>query len=64
MTDFGDYDPDDAWDASDPVVEQLRQIARRIAWVVDHRDDLGDRVQRIVDDIERIRQRVEAGDVD
>jgi hypothetical protein len=63
VTDFGDYDPDDAWDATDPVVDQLRTIGRRIAWVIEHRDDLPDRVQRIVDDIEYIRQRVEAGDL-
>ena len=58
MTVFGDYDPDDAWDAGDPVVEQLRTIGRRIAWVIEHRDDLPDRVQRIVDDIGLIRRRV------
>jgi hypothetical protein len=60
---FGDYDPDDAWQADDPVVEQLRQIAQRIAWIIDHRDDITDRVQRIVDDIERIRQRITDGDL-
>lgn len=63
MTDFGDYDPDDAWDASDPVAELLRHLARRIAWVVEHRDDLEDRVQRIVDDIAAIRQRVIDGEL-
>lgn len=63
MATFGDYDPDDAWDATDPVVEQLRVIGERIAWVVDHRDDIRDRIQRIVDDVEFVRQRVVDGDL-
>lgn len=63
MTDFGDYDPDDAWDASDPVLEQLRNIASRVAWIVDHRDGLAARIQRIVDDIATVRQRITNGDI-
>lgn len=63
MTDFGDYDPDDAWDATDPVPEQLRILARRIAWVVDHRDDLPPRIQRILDDLAFVRQRIINGDL-
>jgi hypothetical protein len=58
MTVFGDYDPDDAWDASDPVDEQLRILAQRIAWLVDHRDDFAARVRRITDDIHRLRERL------
>jgi len=58
---FGDYDPDDAWDASDPVDEQLRILARRILWLVDHHDDTAARVQRIVDDIDRLRERLANG---
>lgn len=61
MTGFGDYDPDDAWDASDPVDEQLRILARRILWLVDHHDDTPARVQRIIDDIERLRIRIARG---
>jgi len=60
---FGDYDPDDAWSAGDTVIEQLRVIGERIAWVVDHRDDITERVQRIVDDIAFIRGRVIGGDL-
>ena len=60
---FGDYDPDDAWDAGDPVIEQLRILGRRVAWIIDHRDDIAARVQRIVDDLEAIRARVVAGDL-
>jgi len=55
---FGDYDPDDVWDASDPVDEQLRILVHRIVWLVDHRDDIAARVRRITDDIERIRERL------
>ena len=61
MTVFGDYDPDDAWDASDPVDVQLRTLATRILWLVTHRDDLPARVQRIVDDIGRLRERLANG---
>ena len=60
---FGDYDPDDAYDASDPVLEQLRQMATRVAWLIDHRDDLAARVQRLIDDIATIRQRIIDGDL-
>jgi len=65
MSVFGDYDPDDAWDASDPVDTQLRTLATRILWLVDHHDDtpeLRDRVQRIIDDMERLRERLARGD--
>lgn len=30
---FGDYEPEDAWDALDPPLDQLRNLARRIALV-------------------------------
>jgi hypothetical protein len=63
VTDFGDYDPDDTWDASDPVPEQLRVLGTRIAWIVEHRDDIAARVQRIRDDLAYVRQRVINGDV-
>ena len=63
MTDFGDYDPDDSWDANDHVVEQLQQIARRVAWIVEHRDDIAARIQRIVVDLAGIRQRIIDGDL-
>lgn len=63
MTVFGDYDPDDTWDASDPVHEQLRVLGTRIAWIVDHRDDIAARVQRIRDDLAFVRQRVINGDL-
>jgi hypothetical protein len=63
MTVFGDYDPDDAWDASDPVPEQLRILAQRIEWLIDHRDDLSARVARIVADVALIRRRIINGDL-
>ena len=31
MTDFGDSEPEDSWDADDPVLEQLDNILRRVA---------------------------------
>ena len=31
MSDFGDSEPEDSWDADDPVLEQLDNIMRRIA---------------------------------
>ena len=55
--------PDDAWDASDNVIEQLRNIGGRAQWLVDHRDDIAARIQRLVGDIEFIRERVRNGDV-
>lgn len=54
----GDYDPDDAWDATDSVDEQLRVLGNRIAWLIEHRDDLVPRVSRIVDDLGQIRVRI------
>ena len=61
MTVFGDYDPDDVWDASDPVDELLRVLAVRVVWLIDHRDDLPARVARIAADISVIRARVAMG---
>lgn len=63
MIEFGDYDPDDAWDSSDNVIEQLRVIGNRVAWLIEHRDDLHDRVGRLVDDIGFVRRRIIQGDV-
>jgi hypothetical protein len=53
---FGDYDPEDAWDATDAVADQLSNLSRRVAWLMDHPDS--GRIQRIVDDLERVRRRV------
>jgi hypothetical protein len=58
---FGDYDPDDAWDATDAVADQLAILTRRIAWLADHPEPA--RIQRIVDDVARIRQRVISRDL-
>ena len=32
--DFGDYEPEDAWDAGDTVLEQLENLRRRILLLV------------------------------
>jgi len=62
MTVFGDYDPDDAWDAGDPVDVQLDVLTRRVLWLVDHRDaDTPNRIRRIAEDIAAIRRRVAGG---
>jgi hypothetical protein len=58
---FGDYDPDDAVDVGDPVDVQLELMARRVAWAIEHRDDLPDRLRRIIDDIHRLADRVANG---
>jgi hypothetical protein len=55
---IGDYDPDDAWDATDAVADQLDVLGRRIVWLLDHRDDIEARIGRIVDDLRRVRIRV------
>lgn len=59
---FDDYDPDDAWDATDTIVEQLRVLVNRVAWLADHRDDLGPRVDRLVADLDFVRHRL-IGDI-
>jgi hypothetical protein len=38
MTDFGDSEPEDAWDADDPIPEQLDNILRRLILL---RDSVG-----------------------
>jgi uncharacterized protein (UPF0335 family) len=58
MSSFGDYDPDDAWDATDTVIEELRVIIERILWLVEHRDELEQRIEAIAQDLGQIRARV------
>lgn len=31
MTEFGDSEPEDSWDAGDPVVDKLANLRRRLA---------------------------------
>ena len=31
MEEFGDYEPEDAWDATDSPINQLRNLLRRVA---------------------------------
>jgi hypothetical protein len=38
MTDFGDSEPEDSWDADDPIPEQLDNILRRLVLL---RDSVG-----------------------
>jgi hypothetical protein len=66
MTDFGDSEPEDSWDADDPVPEQLHNIVRRIVLLrftlgplATQREQL--RLQHIEDDLQFIKERIEHG---
>jgi len=53
-------DPEDAYDASDPPKERLLNFARRLNWILDRRirsedDPVFDRLERLRDDIDRLR---------
>jgi len=66
MTDFGDSEPEDSWDADDPVLEQLDNIMRRIALL---RDSVGPiatqreqmRFKDIDEDLRTVIQRIAEG---
>jgi hypothetical protein len=57
-------DPEDAFDASDPPRERLRNFVRRVLWIRDHLDDLDDprvqdvlaRLDRLIDDLNTLRE--------
>jgi hypothetical protein len=59
---FDDADPEDGWDASDPVLYQLDNIAARLRPLLEAVDDLP-RVARLFDDFATIRARVLAHDL-
>ena len=59
---FGDYDPDDAWQADDPVPVLLAVLGRRVLWLLDHRDQLDDRLLSIAADLARLRDRLVNGE--
>lgn len=54
-------DPEDAYDATDPPRERLRNFVRRLVWIREHLDDLDDpridldRFDRLRDDLETLR---------
>ena len=64
-TPFADADPEDGWDASDPVADQLANIVARL-YAIDLilRGVDGGRAARLFDDLETIRQRIIARDLD
>lgn len=66
MTVFGDYDPEDSWDATDPVALQLANLLARVHWWQDHATprDLGGRLDRLEHDLAFVRARVLAKDLD
>jgi hypothetical protein len=57
-------DPEDAFDATDPPRERLRNFIRRVLWIRDHLDDLDDpraqdllaRLDRLIDDLNTLRE--------
>jgi hypothetical protein len=59
---FDDADPEDGWDASDPVIYQLDNIAARLRRLLEIEPDIA-RVARLFDDLATIRARVLAGDL-
>jgi hypothetical protein len=42
MTDFGDYEPEDAWAPDDPPGEQIVNLRRRLALLLDSDYPFGD----------------------
>lgn len=62
MSDFGDGDPEDAWDPDDPIPDLLRNLIRRLALLVVLRE-LGDRdrqrLRMLSDDLGRVLARLE-----
>lgn len=64
-TPFGDADPEDGWDATDPVRHQLANIITRLLAIdlILRGVDAG-RVARLFQDLETIRQRIAARDLD
>lgn len=66
-SDFGDSDPEDAWDPDDPVDVLIDNIRRRVALLVVRRvlDRLdvpdGQRIRMIGDDLTHILERVRNG---
>lgn len=61
---YADYDPEDAYDAGDSVVEILRNLIARLTVIRDREtdSDLRDRADRIRDDLGYVRSRVFARD--
>jgi hypothetical protein len=62
VTDFGDADPDDAFDASDPADEQLAVLARVVADIARNPVDDRARVRTafVVAALRRLAERLEA----
>jgi|KBSMisStaDraftv2_1062788.scaffolds.fasta_scaffold838458_2 hypothetical protein len=48
-------DPEDAYDASDPPKERLLNFARRLNWLIDRDETFRERLERLRDDIDRLR---------
>lgn len=57
MSEFLDDDPEDGFDASDPVEERLRNIIRRVAVVLDAlpNTELERRLRSVIADLDKIR---------
>jgi hypothetical protein len=64
VSDFGDIEPEDAWDPGDPIPELLGNLARRVVLLL-ALEALSERahvrLSDLADDLEHVRRRVEAG---
>lgn len=62
---FGDIEPEDSWDANDPIAAQLHNIRRRLAAIL-HTGGLTaalrQRLELVVDDLDTVRARIVGDD--
>ena len=59
--DFGDIEPEDSWDATDPIVEQLHNLRRRVIAILAVEvlsARAKQRLEMIRDDLLTIRERI------
>lgn len=61
---FGDDDPEDAFDASDPLKQRIANLALRLSWIYHRlpytlRDDVREHLVRLHDDLIAIREELE-----
>lgn len=67
MVDFGDFDPEDAWDDSDPIEEKLRLLSKILVSIRDaesNQERKQVRIQNVRRLLEKVRTRVLEIDVD
>ena len=65
---FGDIEPEDSWDANDPIVVMLRNLRRRLIAILTSDADgpiaarIRQRLEMIRDDLDTIRERIVGND--